>query len=185
MITTTLNKIREHGPCEDGWEKLLKHIGKTKADDEPLPFAVIVESNGLEDALWCCRAAPEYDKDWRLYAVWCARQVESLMTDERIKRALDVAERYANGKATDEEMEAARIEDREAEAEYAVGVAALDATWVAVRAVGYAAGVVGDTCADAAEGAAAAASGAVAAAARAAAEEAQTKRFLEVVGVTQ
>jgi hypothetical protein len=34
-ITTTLNEIRRHGPLQDGWEKLLTHLGKTKADDEP------------------------------------------------------------------------------------------------------------------------------------------------------
>ena len=55
MITTTLNKIREHSPCADGWSKLLKHLNKTEADDEPLPFAVILESNGLDDALWAMR----------------------------------------------------------------------------------------------------------------------------------
>ena len=42
MLTTTLNRIREHEPCTDGWEKLLKHLGKTQADDEDLPYSVIV-----------------------------------------------------------------------------------------------------------------------------------------------
>ena len=56
MITTTLNRIREHHPCEEGWKKLLRHLGKTSADDEPLPFSIILESNGFDDALWCCRA---------------------------------------------------------------------------------------------------------------------------------
>ena len=58
MITTTLNRIRKHHPCEEGWKKLLTHLGKTKADDEPLPFAIILASNGLDDALWCCRCEP-------------------------------------------------------------------------------------------------------------------------------
>jgi hypothetical protein len=35
MIKTTLNRIRAHSPCQEGWEKLLNHLGKTKADDEP------------------------------------------------------------------------------------------------------------------------------------------------------
>ena len=82
MITTTLNRIREHGPCINGWAKLLRHLDKTGADDEPLPFAGIVESNGLDDALWCCRAAPQHSHEWRLFAVWCARQVQHLMTDQ-------------------------------------------------------------------------------------------------------
>ena len=34
-MKTTLNKIREHSPCESGWRKLLAHLGKTKSDDEP------------------------------------------------------------------------------------------------------------------------------------------------------
>ena len=30
MITTTLKRIRDHGPCADGWAKLLKHLGKPR-----------------------------------------------------------------------------------------------------------------------------------------------------------
>ena len=108
MITTTLNRIRSHGPCRQGWAELLAGLGKTAADDEPLPFARIVEINGLDDALWCCWAEPQYAKEWRLYAVFCARQVQHMMTDPRSIAALDVAERHANGNATDEELTAAR-----------------------------------------------------------------------------
>ena len=107
MLTTTLNAIRAHNPCADGWKKLLAHLGKTQPDDEPLPFATILDSNGLSDALWCCRAAPEHAKEWRLFAVWCARQVQHLMTDQCSLTALDVAERHAMGLATDAELAAA------------------------------------------------------------------------------
>jgi hypothetical protein len=108
MITTTLNRIRRHDPCGYGWQKLLDGLGKVSGDDEPLPYATIVKINGIDDALWACRAEPQHDKEWRLFAVWCARQVEPLLTDERSRAALDVAERYANGHATDEELTAAR-----------------------------------------------------------------------------
>ena len=107
QLTTTLNRIKAHNPCSNGWKKLLKNLGKTVADDEPLPFSVILDSNGLEDALWCCRTALEYDRVWRLYTIWCARQIQRLMTDQRSLNALDVAERHANGQATDEELSAA------------------------------------------------------------------------------
>ena len=103
-MKTTLNEIRKHNPCTDGWQKLLTHLGKTKADDEPLSIATILDSNGLDDALWCLRAVEGYDREIRLYAVWCARQVQHLLTDKRSLAALDVAERYANGKATKEEL---------------------------------------------------------------------------------
>ena len=48
-----------------------------------------------------------HDREIRLYAVWCARQVESLMTDKRSISALDVAERFATGLATADELDIA------------------------------------------------------------------------------
>lgn len=107
-MITTLNKIRSHHPCSDGWEKLLRHLGKTQADDDPLPLETILDSNGLLDAFWCLRAVEGHDREIRLYAVWCARQVQHLMTDPRSLAALDVSERYARGQASAEELEAAR-----------------------------------------------------------------------------
>jgi hypothetical protein len=132
MICTTLNKIREHGPCEDGWVKLLRHLDKTKADDAPLPLLTILESNGLADAVWCLRSVPEHDREWRLYAVWCARQVQHLMANPRSIAALDVAERFANGHATDRELSAAGAAARDAA--WDAARAARDAAWDATRA---------------------------------------------------
>ena len=94
-MKTTLNEIRKHSPCADGWQKLLTSPGKTKADDEPLSIATIIDSNGLDDALWCLRAVERHDKEIRLFAVWCARQVQHLLKDQRSLDALDIVERYA------------------------------------------------------------------------------------------
>ena len=44
------------------------------------------------------------DRTLRLFACWCARQVWHLLTDERSRHAVETAERYANGDATDEEL---------------------------------------------------------------------------------
>jgi hypothetical protein len=107
MIYTTLNKIRAHHPCESGWKKLLSHLGKTQADDAPLSLLTVLDSNGLHNTLWCLRSVPEHDETWRLYAVWCARQVKHLMTDARSLAAIDIAEAHAFGLATDKELEAA------------------------------------------------------------------------------
>lgn len=142
MSTTTLNAIREHGPCADGWKKLLNHLGKTGADDEPLSLLTILDSNGLDDALWCLRAMPEHNKHWRLYAVWCARQVQHLMTDARSVAALDVAERHAHGTASDQELAAASAAAWDASrvaAWDAARDAAGDAAWVAASAAASAA----------------------------------------------
>ena len=131
MIYTTLNKIRANAPCKEGWVKLLAHLGKTTPDDEPLPFLTILESNGIEDAIWCTRSAPEYAKEWRLFAVWCARQVSHLMKDPRSLRALDVVDAFARGDATAEELEVAR---RDAYAAYTAADAADAAAYAAYDA---------------------------------------------------
>jgi len=136
-MKTTLNKIREHSPCSDGWRKLLAHLGKTQADDETLPMLTILDSNGLDDALWCLRAVEGYEKKMRLYAVWCARQVQHLMTDQRSLDALDVAETYAGAAAGDAAGEAARDAARaaaSATARAAAWATAWDAAWAAARA---------------------------------------------------
>jgi hypothetical protein len=129
LIYTTLNRIREHSPCADGWRKLLTHLGKTEADDAPLAYSTILDSNGLDDALWCLRAEPQHASIWRMYAVRCARRVQHLLTDERSLQALDVAERHARGLATDEELDAACVA-----ACVAARGAARGAAWAAARA---------------------------------------------------
>ena len=107
MIYTTLNRIRAHAPCAEGWKKLLNHLGKTRAADEPLALVTVLDSNGVDDALWCLRAEPQHAAIWHLLAVHYARQVRHLTTDQRSLNALDVAERHAHGLATDAELEAA------------------------------------------------------------------------------
>jgi len=137
-MKTTLNQIREHGPCTDGWEKLLKHLGKTKADDEPLTIVTILDSNGLDDALWCLRAVGGHDIGKRRFAVFCAKQVEHLMPDQRSRDAIAVAERWCDGQATDEELASAAY--AAADAAYAAthathaAYAAADAAYAATHA---------------------------------------------------
>ena len=58
-ITTTLNRIRAHYPCQSGWTTLLKGLNKTAPDDEPPPFSRIVEINGLSDAHGAAYAADD------------------------------------------------------------------------------------------------------------------------------
>jgi hypothetical protein len=60
----------------------------------------VLELNGLDDALWCLCAVDGYDKEIRLYAVWCARRVQHLIQDSWGVEAIDTSERYALGQAT-------------------------------------------------------------------------------------
>jgi hypothetical protein len=70
----------------------------------------------------------------RLFAVWCARQALALVDnpDPRSVNACEVAERYANGQATDEELTAAWAAAWDA-AWAAAGDAAWDAAWAAAK----------------------------------------------------
>ena len=127
-MKTTLNKIRACSPCASGWTMLLKNLGKTKPDDEPLAITTILDSNGIDDALWCLRAVDGHQSEMRLYAVDCARSVQHLMTDQRSITAIDVAERHAYGLATDAELDAARAAASDAASD-AASAAASDAAW--------------------------------------------------------
>lgn len=144
-MKTTLNEIRLHYPCADGWKNLLQHLGKTKPDDDPLPVLTVLESNGIDDAIWTLRAVKGSDREIRLFAVWCARQVQHLMTDKRSVKALDVSERFANGLASAIDLDAAwdaalaAASDVERDAAWAAAWAAASdvaraSAWAAARA---------------------------------------------------
>lgn len=136
MITTTLARIREHSPCESSWRKLLAGLGKTKADDEPLPYSRIVEICGIDDALWATRAEPKHSAVWRLFACACAYRVVGLNDDPRGRAAIDTAVRHAEGTATDAELSAARPAWTASDA---ASAAASEAAWTAAWAAAEAA----------------------------------------------
>jgi hypothetical protein len=128
-MKTTLNSLRAYNPCKEGWEKLLRGLGKTEADDEIIWIDQVLDINGLDDALWCLRAVEGYDREIRLFSVWCARRVQHLMDDPRSIAALDVAERYARGEATKKQLASARVAARPV-----AGSAAQAAVWAAEEA---------------------------------------------------
>lgn len=146
-FTVTLAALRKSGACYEGYNKLVRSIqGETFSaedanreayihfrHDAEIPLLDILKSNGLDDALWTLRCISGADRDLRLFAVWCARQVEHLMQDQCSKDALNVAERFANGEATDEERDAAWAAARAA-ALAAARAAAWDAARDAARA---------------------------------------------------
>ena len=139
MLYTTLKKIRSKNPCESGWVKLLNKLNKTQADDEQLSFKTILESNGIEDAIWCLRAVEGYDREIRLFAVACARRVEHIDKTGRAKKTNDVAERFANGLCTTDELYAARAAAWDAASYAAWDAARAAASYAAWAAASYAA----------------------------------------------
>lgn len=114
MINTTLKDIRAASPCSDGWAKLLAHLGKSRAeaknDVTPLPVLTVLESNGIDDALWVLDSAVGNRMLCRLFAADCAERVLHVFEREcpdntRPREAINAAR---NPDATNEELATAR-----------------------------------------------------------------------------
>lgn len=118
----TLADLRKHGACYEGYNRVVRSLqGKpfTEKDEirnsylqssskQQISLISVVESNGLVDALWATRCLVGEDRNLRLYAVWCVRQVQHLLSDKRSLSALGVAEAFANGNASMEELREAQ-----------------------------------------------------------------------------
>ena len=107
--TTTLRRIRDEEPCKNGWEKLLAHLGKTAADDEPLDLLTVLDSNGFDDAMWVLSYAMPEDRLARHFQAWCAEQVLPIFEaacpgDMRVR---DQIAMLRNDAASDEDRAAA------------------------------------------------------------------------------
>ena len=159
MLHTTLALLKKHKACTEGYEKLVKHLGGVKQATAlgPIPLSTVLESNGLEDTLWCLRAVlpeeeAERDKIARLFACDCAEAVARLYhpptpdTGWRPAQTILVSRRHALGMASAEELESAfdvaRAAARAAAwtaAWTASSTAVMDVAWAAARAAARAA----------------------------------------------
>ena len=53
-VTTTLNRLKAAGACREGYAHLVQSLGGAGFDhDAPISLLTILESNGVEDTLWC------------------------------------------------------------------------------------------------------------------------------------
>ena len=142
---TTLNEIRSHRPCQEGWATLLKHLNKNSADDEPLNLLTVLTSNGLDDAVWCLRTEPTPERIQQ-FALAVARRTQHL--HPQAEATLDIVERYLSGQATKAELQkafaAAYIARYTAQSAYAAVYSAL----YPVKAANAAASCIADHIAD-------------------------------------
>ena len=110
MTTATTNSplrawLVRRGACPEGLARLPSDATPQQAWEAAPP----------EDLVWAAtRPGVLDDATLQRFACWCVRQVWHLLTDERSRSAVEVAERYAEGQATDEELAAARAAARDA-----------------------------------------------------------------------
>jgi len=165
-LQITPEMILEKDPCREWVGRLREYAGQSKSLLEILEM----DDVAVGDRIWLALQFLD-DKTRRLFAVWCARQALSLIKnpDQRSVDACDVAERYANGEATEDELTEADAAARSAA--WSAAAAAYAVAYAAADAAAYAA-------ADAAAWSAAAAAYA---AAYAAARKKQLNRLIEMV----
>lgn len=137
-IKVTLNEIKSHSPCKDGWENLLKSLNKTKADDTEVTFSYIAETNGVSDALWCLRVLGDKHKREKFYLIAeIAGSVAHIYNkkypnDNRVNDCIQAGKDYVDNKTSSEDLKC-----------YAAVSAAVSATVGATAAAYAATGAIG------------------------------------------
>ena len=111
-LTTTFNLLRKARACSSRYRFLRKSLKDVK-DDEPINLLTILETNGLDDALWAlCATVENCDKVDRLMAADFAEQVlpiwQKYSQDKRPELAIKAARDFAEGHITRVELDAAR-----------------------------------------------------------------------------
>ena len=91
--------LHKHDACTEGYQW---------AVSECQSMAEVWDKAKPEWLIWVAtREGVLSDCDLRLFACWSVRQVWHLLTDERSRNAVEIAERFAHGEATQGELAAA------------------------------------------------------------------------------
>jgi len=125
--------LKEHDACDDGYRWAMR---------ECKSLSEVWQTAKPEWLVWVAtREGVLNDQTLRLFACWSVRRVWHLLTDERSRNAVEVAERFARGQATKQELAAAMAAARAAAraAAWAAAWAASDAAWAASDAASAAA----------------------------------------------
>jgi hypothetical protein len=94
MTKPTLQQIRDHSPCRDGWAKLLKSLGNPSDMTTQVSIGQIARSNGAQDALWCLRCADFDRRDIIRCILPSVKRASVHTTDKRVAEFIDVIEQW-------------------------------------------------------------------------------------------
>ena len=116
MLDTTLSAIGAANPCGTGYKKLVNYLGGAKkyGYQTPIPLLTILDSNGIDDALWVAVniLGNQGEMIAHTFACDCAERVLHIYEkhhsdDSRPRNAIAVKRRWLGKEATDEELAAA------------------------------------------------------------------------------
>ncbi len=116
MLYTTFALAKKAGACKESYKKVTKALGGVShyGKHTLIPLDKVLEVCGLNDALWALRFITKpADKEIRLLACDYAERVLPIFEkkyprDNRLRQAIDISRKYANGEATSGELAAAR-----------------------------------------------------------------------------
>ena len=122
MQKTTLKAIRAFSPCSGGWRTLTRSLNPDGLDldlETEITYLQILESNGLEDAIWSLRTAPLLAVE---FSTACAERGFGIFEakypdDSRPRKAVEAAKNYleCSNTAAAARAEAAELEFQKAE----------------------------------------------------------------------
>jgi len=125
-LNVKLEDIRDKHPCESGWKKLIRSLdGRTEGD---VSLSHILDSNGIEDAVWCLRVLPY--REQCLFRADVAELVVHLCDDPRPQAAIDAIRAWHAGDISDKSLtDAAYAAYADA---YAAAATAVTDTWLKI-----------------------------------------------------
>lgn len=173
--TTTLAKLHAAGACEPRYRHLCKSLGGVRkyGRNTPITLLQILDICGLDDALWALRACDNAEAFSRETVCRFAERVLPIYeakhpSDDRPRKCIETARRYACGAATSYDLMRAR----------AAADAAAFNTAAAADAAAFAAAFAASTAAAASAAAYAASAAADAAAATASKDEREAQEHI-------
>jgi len=72
--------------------------------DKPFPLSTILDSNGLNDTLWCFASLPECINIAIDFALFCTKEASTHTNDERVHTCINMTEKYLKGDVSLEEL---------------------------------------------------------------------------------
>ena len=140
-LTTTFELLRLNHACESGYKTLAKNLGGINkyGKDTEINLLQILESNGVQDALWSLRACKEDEKIKIAQHIACDCAEAVLYIYEKYnnkntapRNAIEIARKVIRG-----ELPASAAADASARAAYDAAYAAYDAAARAASAAAY------------------------------------------------